>query len=119
MRTRNSNMATSWENAMSAETNTTSPPPAPERPAPSPVPINVTPEGLAALKRCEREIATYRRELPRLLEEGEEERYALIKAEELLSVWDTQRDAIQAGCEKFGLEFFYVKKVDSRDVERF
>jgi hypothetical protein len=103
---------------MSADTNTTSPAPALERRA-NPVPINVTPEGLEALKRSEREIATYRRELPRLLEEGEAGRYALIKGDELLSVWDTSRDAIQAACLRFGLEWFVVQRIAPRDPERF
>jgi hypothetical protein len=37
----------------------------------------------------------------------------------VLTIWDTQRDAIQAGCERFGLERFAIHKIDPRDVERF
>jgi hypothetical protein len=48
------------------------------------------------------EIRTYLRELPRLLEEGHEGKYALIKGEEVLSVWDTFDDAYQAGRQQFG-----------------
>ena len=81
--------------------------------------VNITPSGLAGLKLYEREIATYLRELPRLLEEGHAGRHALIKGDEILSLWDTQGDAIQAGRERFGLEPIFVKAIDSRDPERF
>jgi hypothetical protein len=66
----------------------------------------------------EREFAAYLRELPRLLAEGHAGRYALLKGDEVLSAWDTQRDVLQAGYERFGLEPFTVKKIDARDPER-
>jgi hypothetical protein len=66
----------------------------------------------------EREAETYRRELPRLLAEGHGGRHALIKGDEVISIWDTQRDALQAGREKFGLEDIAVVKIDPRDPER-
>ena len=81
--------------------------------------VTITPGGREGLKLYEREIATYLRELPRLLEEGHAGRHALVKGEEVLSVWDTQSDAIQAGRERFGLDPIFVKTVDSRDPERF
>ena len=81
--------------------------------------INITPSGEKALKIYEKEIATYVRELPRLLEEGEAGRHALIKGDEILSIWDTQGDAIQAGRDKFGLEPICVKTIDGRDIKRF
>ena len=59
----------------------------------------------------ERESATYQRELERLIREGEGSRFALIRGEEVVSVWDTYRDAIQAGYDRFGLEPFMVKQV--------
>jgi hypothetical protein len=71
--------------------------------------------GKEVLKKYEKEIAAYQRELPRLLTEGEEGRYALIKGDEILSVWDTDGDAIQAGIAKFGLEPICVKKIKARD----
>jgi hypothetical protein len=59
------------------------------------------------------EIRTYLRELPRLLAEGEEGRHALIKGEEVLSVWDTFEDAYQAGCQRFGFdEAFLAQEID-------
>jgi hypothetical protein len=65
------------------------------------------------------ELAAYRRELPRLLEEGYAWRYALFKGDTLLNVWDTFRDGLQAGTERFGIELFFLKKIDPRDPERF
>jgi hypothetical protein len=90
--------------------------PAPVKPVP---PINVTPRGREALKLFEREIATYRRELPRLLEEGQSWRHALIRGNDVLSIWDTQGEAIQAGRLQFGLEPIFVKMIDPRDPERY
>jgi hypothetical protein len=81
--------------------------------------IHIGPSGEKALKLYEKEIATYVRELPRLLDEEEEGRFALIKGDAILSVWDTHRDAIQTGVEKFGLDPIFVMKIDVRDVERF
>jgi hypothetical protein len=48
------------------------------------------------------EIRTYLRELPRMLEEGHEGKHALIKDDQVLSVWDTFEDAYQAGRQLFG-----------------
>src|SRR5438552_15238235 len=93
--------------------------PIPPPTAGRPVPINMTPSGLAGLKQYEREIATYLRELPRLLQDGHAGRHALIKGDEILSVWDTQGDAIQAGCERFGLDPIFVKTIDPHEAQRF
>jgi hypothetical protein len=81
--------------------------------------IHITPSGRVALKLYEKEIATYLRELPRLLEEGHAGRHVLVKGDEVLSIWDTQGDAIQAGSERFGVEPIFVKTIDPRDFERF
>src|SRR5437588_10046847 len=81
--------------------------------------IRVTESGRQAVKLYEREIATYLRELPRLLAEGHAGRHALVKGEEILSVWDTQGDALQAGRERFGLDPIFVKAIDPRDPERY
>jgi hypothetical protein len=79
------------------------------------------PQDLAIPESCkplEQEIRTYVRELPRLLADGEANRFALIKGDEVISIWDTQRDAIQAGSERYGLEPFAAKKIDPRDVKK-
>lgn len=98
-------------------TKTVPPADAPGAPATAPC-VHVTPEGRKALKLYEREIATYLRELPRLLAEGNAGRHVLVKGEEILSVWDTQGDALQAGPERFGLDPIFVKAIDPRDPER-
>jgi len=76
---------------------------------------NTLPENL---KPLEREIATYFRELPQLIADGHEGRYALIRDEDLLSVWDTLDDALQAGHERFGFERFMTQKIRSNDVKK-
>ena len=57
--------------------------------------------------RAEELLAT---ELPRLLAEGHEGRWAVVKGE-AISVWDTVNDAIQAADERFGLEPFLLREV--------
>jgi hypothetical protein len=81
-------------------------------------PTGDLPAWATAFAPLEREMIAYRRELPRLLEAGEEGRYALLKGDTLLGVWDTQADALSAGRERFGLEAVCVKRVDARDVLR-
>jgi len=80
------------------------------------LPIPCWGQGLETLKQ---EIATFRRELPRLLAEGEANRFAVLKRDEVVCVWDTQRDALQAARLRFGLEPFAVAKVDPRYVAFF
>jgi hypothetical protein len=43
------------------------------------------------------------RELPRLLGEGQEGRWVLIKGEEIIGIFDTRREALSAGTRRFGL----------------
>ena len=81
--------------------------------------IHITASGREGLKLYEREIATYLRELPRLLAEGQARQHVLIKGDEIVGVWEAPADAIQAGCERFGLEPIFVKTIDPRDPERF
>jgi hypothetical protein len=64
----------------------------------------------------ERETAAFQRELPRLLEEGERGRFALVFGDEVVSVWDTRRDAVQVGRERFGMVPIFVKEIQA--VER-
>ena len=97
---------------MSIETNAAKPTERTQR-------INITASGEKALKMYEKEIATYVRELPRLLEEEEAGRYALIKGDEILSTWDTYRDASQAGRDKFGLDPICVVKIEARNIRRY
>jgi hypothetical protein len=59
----------------------------------------------------DRELETYRRELPRLLEEGREGRFVLIHGDRLDSFWPDDGTAYGAGCERFGVSPFPVKQV--------
>lgn len=79
------------------------------------VPLSVLPE---QLKPLQREIATYLRELPRLLADGQEGRCTLIKGDDLLSVWDTYDDACQAGRERFSLGVhFLAQPIEARNLD--
>ena len=69
-------------------------------------------------QRLARDFECYRRELPRLLAEGHANRFAVIKDGQLVSLWDTASDALQAAQEQFGLEPFAVNKVNPLDVQR-
>lgn len=93
----------------------------PKSPAPvsPPLPVHVTPRGLEALKMFEKEIATYRRELPRLLEEKQAGRFALIQGDQLLALFDTWAAANEAGRDRFGLEPIFVAKINALDIERY
>jgi hypothetical protein len=57
------------------------------------------------------ELATYQRELSRLLTEGEEGRWVLVKGSDVISTWDTFEDAIQIGYDRFGQTAFLVQQV--------
>ena len=67
-----------------------------EAPASAAPAIHITASGHVGLKLYEREIATYLRELPRLLAEGRARQHVLIKGGEIVGVWKTQGKAIQA-----------------------
>jgi hypothetical protein len=60
------------------------------------------------------ELSVFCRELPRLLEEGEEGRYAVVKGETFHGTWDTFRDARQYGYDRFEDGLFLTQKVDAR-----
>ena len=79
-------------------------------------PPHVSPE---QWERALRDLETYRRQLPRLLQEGNAGRYALIKDDQVLSIWDTVGDALQAAGERFGTEPVATYKINPLDVERF
>ena len=69
----------------------------------------------ADLEPLRTEIRTYLRELPRLLADGHEGRHALIKGEEVLSIWDTFEDALQAGTDRFELgEAFLAQPIEAK-----
>jgi hypothetical protein len=54
---------------------------------------------------------TYRRELPRLLAEGLEGKFALVKGEEVVAVFSTWEDGVRAGRERYGMRPFMVQPI--------
>lgn len=75
---------------------------------------NPRPQLPAELEPLRTEMSFYFRELPRLLEEKEEGRYAVIKGETLHGVWDTFHDARQYGYLRFDDGVFLSQKIDAR-----
>lgn len=53
----------------------------------------------------------FRRELPRLLAEGHEGRYVLIKGDEVIGLWDADADAIAEGRRLFPRQHIAVQLV--------
>jgi hypothetical protein len=70
-------------------------------------------------QRLQRDFEGYRRELPRLLAEGQANRFALIQDGQVVGVWDTYGDARQAGYDRFDGAPFSVNRVNPADVARF
>lgn len=65
------------------------------------------------------EIHTYFRALPRLLDEGNEGKYVVVKGDELFGVWDTHLDAIQHGRFQFLTERFLAQRIERRLLDVF
>lgn len=65
------------------------------------------------------EIHTFFRELHRLLAEGEERRFVVVKGNELFGVWDTYHDAIQYGHDRFPDGKFLAQEIDGRFLDAF
>ncbi len=70
-------------------------------------------------ERAQRDLQTYRRELPRLLREGHAGRYAIIREDQVVGIWDSVGDALQAAGERFGLEPVATYRINPLDVDRF
>jgi hypothetical protein len=58
---------------------------------------------------------TYRRELPRLLEEGMAGKFALIKGEVTIGIFDNFDEAVQVGREKYLMQAFLVQPIRERE----
>jgi hypothetical protein len=65
----------------------------------------------------EKELETYRRELPKLL--ASEGKFVLIHGGDVDGVWETYEDALQAAYGKFGLEPFLVKRIEAVESVQF
>jgi hypothetical protein len=59
----------------------------------------------------EQEWNTFRRERPRLLAEGNEGRWSLIKGDEIIGVWDTMREACRQGYRRYLMGKFLVQRL--------
>lgn len=81
-----------------------------------PRPAHVSPE---QWDRARRDLETYRQQLPRLVQEGHAGKYAIIKDDQIVSIWDTVGDALQAAGERFGLEPVATYHINALDIERF
>lgn len=64
---------------------------------------------------CYEEWKTYRREVERLLAENQEGRFALIKGDEIVGVFDTREEAEELGQQQFPATPFLVKPIRSRE----
>jgi hypothetical protein len=62
----------------------------------------------------EKELETYRRELPNLLTQAG--KYALVKEDKVVSTWGTYEDALQEGYRLFDLSPFLVKQIQAAEV---
>jgi hypothetical protein len=62
----------------------------------------------------DQELATFQKELPKLLAAYKGE-YALVKGESVDSFWPNEDEAFDAGCARFGIEPFLVKKVEEKE----
>jgi len=61
----------------------------------------------------EEELATYRARLPELL--ADEGKYAVIRGAEVLGVYGTYEDALQAGYAKYGAAPFLVQQINATE----
>jgi hypothetical protein len=57
----------------------------------------------------------YRREVGRLLSEGNEGKYVLIKEDQILGLWDTREEAMAVGRRHFLGQAFLVHQVQTRE----
>jgi hypothetical protein len=58
---------------------------------------------------------TYRREIGRLLAEGQQGRHVVIKGSEIIGIYDSWEKARQAGLKRFHLEPFFVHSIRDRE----
>jgi hypothetical protein len=58
---------------------------------------------------------TYRREAGRLLAEGHEGRYVLIKGEDILGIYETRNQALDVGYARFPGQGFFVHQIQTRE----
>jgi hypothetical protein len=62
-----------------------------------------------------KEWLAYKREMPRLLAEGQEGRFALIKGDEVIGIWDSWQEAATVGRARFGMVPIMVQEIRERE----
>jgi hypothetical protein len=73
----------------------------------------------AELQPLAAEIHTYFRHLPQLLDDDADGRFVVVKGDAVFGVWDTYRDAIEAGHERFEDGAFLAQQVDGKLLDTF
>jgi hypothetical protein len=61
--------------------------------------------------RCAIEWNTYRRQVARLLAEGHERRWVLLKGEELVGIWDTEAEARAAAVARYLMQPVLIRQI--------
>jgi hypothetical protein len=56
---------------------------------------------------------TYKREVARLVAEGHEGRFCLIKGDDIVGIWDSSSAAVAAGLERYGLTDLMVHEINA------
>lgn len=60
----------------------------------------------------DKELEVYRRERPRLLAEGERDKYVLIKGEHIVGLYGSLEEGLKAAYERFGLDTpFFLREI--------
>jgi hypothetical protein len=70
---------------------------------------------MAAGSRIGIEWNFYRKQVGRLLAEGQEGRWLLIKGEEIIGIWDTKKEAEQAWVERFLMQDVLIHQILERE----
>jgi hypothetical protein len=91
----------------------------------NPVPIKPLPERLtmhwtelpeaAPGSRIATEWNFYRKQISRLLAEGHEGRWVLIKGEEIIGIWDTEKEADEVRLQRFLMQDVLLKQICTRE----
>jgi hypothetical protein len=87
-------------------------------PPPPPEPPTIHYTELAAAESDDvlaEEWETYRREVGRLLAEGNEGRHILIKGQRIIGIWNTHQQAMAAAYEQFLGQAFFVHQIQERE----
>ena len=84
------------------------------QPEPAMIDFTQLPEASPTSPLC-REWNTYRREISRLLADGHEGKFVLIKDETIVGLFDTWDEARQAGLQRYLLKPFLVHQVQRRE----